>query len=401
MKAIQILTVKALLPLFKGEEKAEKIELLKLEENDFDLVVAKGIHNVGDKIIFIQPDYCLPDNEFFEAWVKPDGDYSKSYLGKVEGKPSRIRAKKFNMSLVPNGDPVYSNGIIVPFTVLKQYLELISDIQINNPEDLDKLDLETFLGIYKYVKQEDTFIENFSLAFPEGIYKTDEENFKNISGKLSFPCILYGTEKIDGSSITIGYDKVKNEEYICSRNIRKRITVPVVIGKRKKTLLETLMFWKKPNLDIIENTLNKDSGFVKYGYPYLQKLLSCNNSYTNGNYDGIILRGEIAGASFKGSGNKNNMYKGHETFIKFFGVDIIENGIAKRMKQHDFELFCDLECFPRVKKYFGQTFNSKEELLETCNEIFKENPNLEGIVVRDNENTFSAKIMNDLYDSKK
>jgi len=36
MTVVQIVTIKAKIPLFKGEEKAERIELIQLEENGFD-----------------------------------------------------------------------------------------------------------------------------------------------------------------------------------------------------------------------------------------------------------------------------------------------------------------------------------------------------------------------------
>jgi len=49
---------------------------------------------------------------------------------------------------------------------------------------------------------------------------------------------------------------------------------------------------------------------------------------------------------------------------------------------------------------FSKEFNSKEELLSECEEYFKNNM-IEGIVVRDLNNTLSAKIMNLEYDSKK
>ena len=55
---------------------------------------------------------------------------------------------------------------------------------------------------------------------------------------------------------------------------------------------------------------------------------------------------------------------------------------------------------PTVKVLFEDEFKSKEELIETCEKIFEENKNMEGIVIRDSED-FSAKYMNNYYDSKK
>jgi len=41
MNAVQIVTIKNKIPLFKGDEKAERIELIQLEENSFELVSQK------------------------------------------------------------------------------------------------------------------------------------------------------------------------------------------------------------------------------------------------------------------------------------------------------------------------------------------------------------------------
>jgi hypothetical protein len=60
----------------------------------------------------------------------------------------------------------------------------------------------------------------------------------------------------------------------------------------------------------------------------------------------------------------------------------------------DLELeYCDII-------FKNHTFNSFEEINEKCNEYFKNNM-VEGIVIRDENCYFSAKLMNLEYDSKK
>jgi hypothetical protein len=56
--------------------------------------------------------------------------------------------------------------------------------------------------------------------------------------------------------------------------------------------------------------------------------------------------------------------------------------------------------FNTVKEVFVKVFNSKEEILQECNQYFKENM-IEGIVIRTLDSKFSAKVMNLEYDSKK
>lgn len=64
-----------------------------------------------------------------------------------------------------------------------------------------------------------------------------------------------------------------------------------------------------------------------------------------------------------------------------------------------FEL-CSRLKFNTVKKVFEKEFNSFEEIIQECNNYFKDNL-IEGIVVRSLDSKFSAKIMNLYYDSLK
>ena len=123
MSAVQIVTIKNKIPLFKGEEQANAIELIELEEVGYELVANKTLYQIGDKAVLIQPDYNLSDISLFDSFIRPNGDESKSMLGKVGGQARRIRAKKFNLSKVPNGDPVYSNGILLPLSEVITYLQ--------------------------------------------------------------------------------------------------------------------------------------------------------------------------------------------------------------------------------------------------------------------------------------
>ena len=114
MKPVQIVTIKAKIPLYKKEDLASKVELIALEETGFEIVAQKDLYNIGDRAVYIQPDYCLSEIPIFSSFIAPDGNEDRSLLGKVGGKPRRIRAKSFNLSKVPNGEKLYSNGILLP-----------------------------------------------------------------------------------------------------------------------------------------------------------------------------------------------------------------------------------------------------------------------------------------------
>lgn len=404
MNSVEIVTIKNKIPLFKGEEQANAIELIELEELGYELVANKTLYQIGDKAVLIQPDYCLSDISLFKSFIRPINrktgipDESISMLGKVGGLPRRIRAKKFNLSKVPNGDPVYSNGILLPRKEVADYIWKNDYTDDNLLIHFYQLDLTKELDITKYEEPEHTnkygIKTGASKIFPEGVYKTDEENinnlWNNIEKNIGYPITLVGTEKVDGSSITIG---IRNKEgFICSRNLLKPLTIKKHKGRRKKTLLEYLMFWSKPDLNLYEEVRNEDD-FVKYGTPLLNKLLASGE-------DNTIFRAELNGGSLKGSGNKNNPASKEPTNIKIFGVDYIVNGIAKKVSYDEYKATCKYYDLPTVREVFNKEFNSKEEILQECNQYFKENM-IEGIVVRTLDSQFSAKIMNLEYDSKK
>lgn len=395
--AVSIVTVKDKIPLFKGNEKAERIELIQLEEVGFELVSQKDLYEIGDKAVYIQPDYSVSDIYLFESFIRPNGDESKSMLGKVGGQPRRIRAKKFNFHR-GDGQSVYSNGILLPWKEVQNYVDnTIGRYSIfHNAVDLTKV-----LEITKWEEPEQTDKNGIKVGgskpFPEGLYKTDENNINNlwnhIEKNIGYPIRLVGTEKVDGSSITIGVRNGKG--FICSRNLEKPLKIKKHKGRREKTLLEKILFWTKPNLNIYEEVDNDDD-FVKHGKPIMDLLLS-HDIYRH-NY---VLRGELNGGSLKGSGNKNNPASKEKANIKIFGVDSFnEFGIAERVREEQFIALTHELGLERVKQIFNMEFSSREQLESVCNGYFKDNL-IEGIVVRNLTGSFSAKFMNNEYDAKK
>jgi RNA ligase (TIGR02306 family) len=386
--AVQLITIKEKVPLFKGDEKAERIELILLEENGFEIVSQKDLYQVGDKAVYIQPDFCLSDIPLFEGFIRPNGDESKSMLGKVGGLPRRIRAKKFNFHR-GDGNSVYSNGILLPFYEVQKYL---------NFPNTEKSNYTELLQITKYEEPESNSGPGIkggsSIAFPQGIIRTDEENFNNLIHHVErlLSCRLIGRQKIDGSSITLWYKDGKSG--IASRNLGKPLTIKKVTGRRKKTLLEIIMFWKKPDLNIYEE-VECDSDFVKYGKPYLDKLVK----YCEQNKVNLVLQGELCGKGMKGSGNKNNPHSKEETDIVFFNVCKYEQQSIRLSENEFFEIVKKLELnIPTM--YFDGIFNTINEIKQACERIFKTNL-IEGIVLRDENHNFSCKYMNNEYDSKK
>lgn len=387
---VQVVTVKQKIPLFKGEEQANAIELIQLTELGYEVVAQKDLYQIGDKAVFIEPDYSIPDTKLFESYIRPQGDPKKTRLGSN----NRIRAIKFNLH---RGDdmPTYSQGILLPLEVVQSYCFGTVSGQVEYY--LRNIDLMKTLEITKWEapdeNQKGGVKRGNSKPFPTGMYKTDETNVNKLWDKLEFPMNLVVTKKKDGSSVSIYY---KNGKYgICSRNLEKPLYIQKIVGQRNKTLLEKILFWKKFNPYIYEEVLN-DSDFVKVGKKYLDRLVE----YCEDNRGlCLVLRGELIGQGSKGSGNKNNPDAKGSPDIHFYGADLYYN-ISEKLEENGFKFLCQHLGLTRCDIVFEQMFDSKEHLQQTCDKYFKDNM-IEGLVARTYDSKISMKIMNPEYDSKK
>lgn len=390
---VQILTVKDKVKLFKGEESANSIELIQFEENGFEVVAQKDLYKIGEKVTYIQPDYSIPDTPLFESYIRPSKGNCKL------GSNNRIRAIKFNFHK-GDSNPVYSQGILLPIGEVLGFLRRYNKITFLH--EILAADLAKELGITKWESPEGQLNgikkSEGGKLFPSWAYRTDETNINNLwnylEKSIGYPVTLVGTLKEDGSSITIGYKKGFGG-FICSRNLLKPLTFNKVIGKRDKTFLEKLLFWKKFDLNIYQERPSEDD-FVKYGKPILDKI----EEYCKPINTELIIRGELNGSIFKGSGNKNNPSKNEAPNIKAYSLDKFENGNAIKDSYDNFTKVCKQLDIITCKEIFNQTFNSRQEIEDICNEYFKTNL-IEGIVVRTLDSKFSAKFMNCHYDSLK
>lgn len=402
MQPASIVTIKEILPLYKGTTLATQVELVTFEEAGFNVVVQKNLYKVGDKAVFILPDYCVSEIPLFYEFIAPKGAESRSYLGMVNGKPRRIRAKKFNLHK-GDSNPIYSNGILLPLLEVANYFYLTETGLYT--KDLNDINfLTTSLNITKYEEPEEGIsTKSRQKGLPEGVYKTDETNintlWNHIEAYLSYPVTLIGSIKVDGSSISMGLIPEHPLGFITSRNCLKPIMIKKVVGQRKKTWWEFLLSWcYKPNLNIYAEELNEDA-FVKYGFPYLKTMYLVGLTNT-------ILRGELHGQGLRGSGNPNNPAAQLKPAIAFFGADKFVNGHAVKMPYLEFRALCEKWAFPTVTFAFNGSFNSREEIEATCETFFKDHKALtkqviEGLVLQTEDATFSCKYMNNEYDSNK
>ena len=397
MNLIQKVTIKNIIPLYRDQQLAEKVELVTFEENQFTGLVEKGLYKIGDEVAYIIPDTYISIPE------DPEKDIFKDYRSKM-GNKKRVRAIAFNFQTEPTeiSTKIYSNGILYPN---------LTDLQKNLLLNEKYEELEKQLGLYKE-DSDAKFTGNKTggscdMEFPSNIYKTDEMDIKRVPVRdlFSFPCHLNITKKYDGSSSTIIIGGSFPKGVIGSRNLLKNPyttqEVPIKYANIFKKLLSKIGLLPRFKKETIFNTQSKDI-FVQTLLPYLQKLLKSG-------YNNLAFRGELIGKSFKGNGNRQNLDSKKDNQWILFNIDNLIKGYAEKV---DVELFYEIvdslnlntaDCYTLdpVNRKHTREFKSYEELEKFVLNIFQELPSIEGVVIKNESNTISFKYMNDLYDSRK
>ena len=421
MKPVELVKVYDLIPIYKNGEEANAIQVARVETADgeqlqYDIVVGKGLYSIGDSVIYIQPDYSIPQTNVFMEYHLPDGDASKCRLGKK----GRVRAIKFNFQFKDDFNPIFSCGIILP---------LIGEIKetVDNCEDGD---LQKAFNVTKYVSEDSLDASQPSgnaEDFPSFLYKTDETTIQNCKRNVD-RCedeILIFSIKKDGSSLTQYYVDEETQG-VCSREQKKSLDQTYITGYKNGDVVlhryfqkdtqvlgwfddSTQTFYTEEQAKELFNPIEiirKDAWVDtvnKHGY-YKKFVDYCKERNLK-----LALRGELIGQGNKGSGNKLNMdAKTSESDVYWFGVDDLTSGHSKRLH------FADEYNLKRIAeelnlKYAEPVLEGKftyAEIIAKCKEIFQEIQDrtgqiIEGIVIRTkNSNKLSCKYINPLYDSK-
>ena len=429
MKSVEVVKISKLIPVYKEGVEAEKINVVNFDFSDgnecgYNVIAQKGLYNLGDSAVYIQPDYCLSDLPIFDSFIRPGGDESKCRLGKG----FRIRALKFNFSFVNSTDPIYSFGILMPLTEVKLFLK----------NDYNEELLSELLGITKYEEPEKAGSGLTAGDLPSFMYATDETNIFNLKSHvkrvLESEQELGYNIKVDGSSMSVAFKKIDGvfTSFICSRNQVKKneqFYIDKYVdsegkefhkyvkryedGSTDKGWLndETQIFYKENEIENIDGMniikrevkdswveLAKTSGVLDKGMEYCKK------------YDvELVFRGEINGNGLKGSGNKNNPDSKNKQNFRLFGIDSLETGFSVRQhygNEHNLKKVAEelgLIYTQHVRVVKPKTF---EEVIAISEEIFKEEKEkgrlIEGVVIRTlYSNDLSCKSMSAEYDSKK
>ena len=241
-KGALICNIAQKVPLFKDQEEANKIELVFLEGLGYPVVVEKDLYSIGAEVVYIQPDFCIGDIDIFQEYIRPDGDINKSKLGKVNGIPSRIRAKKFNLH-TGDGNPVYSYGIILPKTEVEKRFMTVNNLfrELTHDSLHDIIPegelLDNLLCITKYEEPEEKpnsiLGGGYRSSISQWSIQTDETNIFSLINSVSFPHPFNrNCKKLMVLSITIGVTPEYPDGFICSRNLRRPLVIRKVVGYR-------------------------------------------------------------------------------------------------------------------------------------------------------------------------
>jgi len=190
MKLTQITQILDLQPI-KGADRIERAKVL-----GWDVVVRKGLHQIGDKVIFVFPDTNIPKKYVDESY---EGD-------------DKVRLKTIKMK------GQYSAGLILPISILAPVPPQAWE---------DGQDVAELLGIEKWEAPISPQLSGVALGgFPSIVSKTDEDNYRSnpealeeLKDERFKGQEFYLSVKKDGTSATFILDPNGGTFRVCSRNL--------------------------------------------------------------------------------------------------------------------------------------------------------------------------------------
>lgn len=174
-------------------ELMERVEIA-IVANGWQVLVQKGAHKPGDEVFYIRPDARITDRA---TWASED---TRKYLGPG----GRVKTIRIQGNL--------SEGMILPLSAL--------------PADVkDHMDnLCDYLGIDHWEPPIPQDMSILVCCLPEGIDKSDEENFQNLSdADLHLGEDVLVTRKMDGASCTVYYNPKTDYLAVCTRTMQLKL----------------------------------------------------------------------------------------------------------------------------------------------------------------------------------
>jgi RNA ligase (TIGR02306 family) len=346
-KLVTLRTVSKLTPI----EGADVIEVATVD--GWECVVKKGEFVEGDWGIYFEIDSMIPHRDWCDHLFKNQKDIDRGFL--------RIKSIRLRGQL--------SQGLMLPLPLL-----------------LDT-DLTDAIGVYKY---EPPVPEDMSAKsrFPSFISKTDEERIQNLINYLPeySKKLVYRTEKLEGSSITIHC--VKNEEEstekdvvweygVSSRNLELKLEIEM---KDLESLVDDFKIIKVPSENKFVTTARN------------MKLEAKMKVWCDIHDKDLVLQGELIGTSIQ-----DNIYNLKEKTIRFFTA---QDGKNKRLNYDEFiEIINELELVTvpvlDVNVSLSDDFDYLLKDADGTSELY-DTPR-EGVVYRAMDGSFSFKVVSNKY----
>jgi RNA ligase (TIGR02306 family) len=270
-KLVTVRHISNILPI----KEADMIEEVVVD--GWSVVAQKGIHSVGDAVVYFEIDSFLPQSdERFESFMKFG---TQTFEGNVG---HRVKTKRLR--------GVYSQGIIIPLHEFPEIGVAVHDT-----------DYSELLGVVKYEKQEVIgYNGDAKGVFPWFLRKSDQERIQNVYNKLSESDYaeeyFVGTLKMDGSSVTVYHlsdytettlqymDNNREDEKlygVCSRNQELKLDLETPLPDQGK---------------FIQGVINSD---------LINKCKQLTEIY-GGSY---AIQGELVGAGIQGGFEKFEQYQ--------------------------------------------------------------------------------------------
>ena len=349
-------TIKSLSPI----EGSDFLELAEMTNNFWKVVVKKGEHKVGDKVVYFEIDSFLP--------VAPPYEFLRERCYKRFEKFGVLVAEGFRLKTVKLRGQI-SQGLILPinaFDTPKFYAQSDGD------------DWTFFLGVRHYDEVREQYdckpLSSESRgAFPSWIVKTDEERLQNLPEyftdnlvkDVEFEC----TEKMDGSSMTVYYNRNLDPDQrygVCSRNVNFKLDSDCKwVAMAKKLGLEEKL--KDITMD----------GFIT----------------------GLVIQGELVGPNIQGNRDKRD-----ETEFFVFRIMAFTKGSPGGMwldTEHRLNL-CDmlgLKHVPIIKRDWKvfQELTTFDAFMNYVDAKTSRGNRIEGMVWKSPDGVVSFKVINNKY----
>lgn len=329
----------------------------------WEVVSQKGLHNIGDLVIYVETDSILPE-------TRPEFEF--------------MRERKFRVKTIRLRKQI-SQGLLFPLSILPEkrfgsYKEgddvtkILGITKYLTPSEKEEIRREQIKDnrIKKYLKRYSWYRKLFPKktgSFPKFIKKTDEDRiqlFPNICEELKY-LPLEATEKLDGQSGTYAMIKTKKKlifkslDYIvCSR----RLQYP------RKDMSKT--WWQ-----------------ISEKYP-IQKFLE---SWVRGNYQFVILQGEIVGPGIQG-----NKYELDEIDFYVFNFILPPYTIYDASFTKNLVESWGMKHVPIINKEYLLKPTIKESIEDTnLKSVLNPKVPIEGFVCRNNERNISFKMINPVF----